>query len=687
MRARATVRDASRDASRNRERGVFVTRSGRFRFHAFPIDRSRTRNRPSVFADARDGAHSSKTMETPACTEITSRLLFSAMLWDRRLWSWSSSARTRRFDARADPDPSDPSRPSGPRESRRTRASDARRTPPEVLPPSFASPRRLKTVLLGRRRRLMPRRSAPRAFAGAASPDPTPVSPGTALVRERHDREIDDAFNKALLARSESYGSLARRLPNAVPSDRPARRSTPNAPSLPDLEPLDTNPTQLPGAAAAANDDANDDANADVAADAAAYARGRAAAAPPSPSTPTPSRRGTTRRGVRVRRSPRTFATPPTTTSPRSVSKTPPPRWSATFARRSRWATRILTPRTPPRGPPSNRSLRRNETSPAFDVARTRTGGGRGRGGVRGDRPRRDAVFLESPKMAAFDNFVDDEGALRDVSAAPRRRGRFRRGSRRFRRGSRKRKRRGGGRRAKKRKRRGGGGRERGGREEAEERRPILDGAAWRAYGSAAGAAGTRPRMDGGIATRENGTKTTTKTRRRWAWTTRRRAWTTTQRWTRTSQIPTVQVPTIRIPRRNRGGARAAGCCVARRGGTCRARRRVPRARRNRWRRRRRRRRARRVPFIHRPRPRSDSGRRRSRSSVVGARRCSNSRGHTAVSVSQVRGETSRARGVARIRGGDRPFEFQICRKRRFESLGGECLEDALGTSRAGGGD
>ena len=26
--------------------------------------------------------------------------------------------------------------------------------------------------------------------------------------------------------------------------------------------------------------------------------------------------------------------------------------------------------------------------------------------------------FLESPKMAAFDNFVDDEGALRDVSAA-----------------------------------------------------------------------------------------------------------------------------------------------------------------------------------------------------------------------------------------------------------------------------
>ena len=63
------------------------------------------------------------------------------------------------------------------------------------------------------------------------------------------------------------------------------------------------------------------------------------------------------------------------------------------------------------------------------------------------------------------------------------------------------------------------------------------------------------------------------------------------------------------------------------------------------------------------------------------------SRGRTAVSVSQARGETSRARGVARIRGGDRPFEFQICRKRRFESLGGECLEDALGTSRAGGGD
>ena len=192
------------------------------------------------------------------------------------MWSWSSSARTRRFDARADPDPSDPSRPSGPRESRRTRASDARRTPPEVLPPSFASPRRLKTVLLGRRRRLMPRRSAPRAFAGAASPDPTPVSPGTALVRERHDREIDDAFNKALLARSESYGSLARRLPNAVPSDRPARRSTPNAPSLPDLEPRHQ-PHPLPGAAA--NDDANDDANADVATDAAAYARGRAAAA------------------------------------------------------------------------------------------------------------------------------------------------------------------------------------------------------------------------------------------------------------------------------------------------------------------------------------------------------------------------------------------------------------------------
>ena len=44
------------------------------------------------------------------------------------------------------------------------------------------------------------------------------------------------------------------------------------------------------------------------------------------------------------------------------------------------------------------------------------------------------------------------------------------------------------------------------------------------------------------------------------------------------------------------------------------------------------------------------------------------SRGRTAVSVSQVRGETSRTRGVARIRGGDRPFEFQICRKRRFES-------------------
>ena len=99
--------------------------------------------------------------------------------------------------------------------------------------------------------------------------------------------------------------------------------------------------------------------------------------------------------------------------------------------------------------------------------------------------------FLESPKMAKFDNFVDDEGASRDVSAATTdyeddfETGENGEGE--------------GGERAEG---------ERSGDEnakderEAEERRPILDGATKRAYGSAGGAAGTQgPRMDGRIST------------------------------------------------------------------------------------------------------------------------------------------------------------------------------------------
>ena len=409
------------------------------------------------------------------------------------MWSWSSSARTRRFDARADPDPSDPSRPSGPRESRRTRASDARRTPPEVLPPSFASPRRLKTVLLGRRRRLMPRRSAPRAFAGAASPDPTPVSPGTALVRERHDREIDDAFNKALLARSESYGSLARRLPNAVPSDRPARRSTPNAPSLPDLEPLDTNPTQLPGAAA--NDDANDDANADVAADAAAYARGRAAAAAVAVDADAVAARE--RRVEAFASALAAHLRDPSDDHFAALGLEDP---TAAMVRDFREALEMgdadFDAANPAAGAafeplsPTERNL------PAFVVARepepaVDEDGVEFEAIDQGETP----FFLESPKMAAFDNFVDDEGALRDVSAATteyeddfdedreNENGEGEGGERKSENGE------------------GEGDENAEDEREAEERRPILDGAAWRAYGSAAGAAGTRPRMDGGIAT------------------------------------------------------------------------------------------------------------------------------------------------------------------------------------------
>ena len=237
----------------------------------------------------------------------------------------------------------------------------------------------------------MPRRSAPRAFAGAASPDPTPVSPGTALVRERHDREIDDAFNKALLARSESYGSLARRLPNAVPSDRPARRSTPNAPSLPDLEPLDTNPTQLPGAAA--NDDANDDANADVAADAAAYARGRAAAAAVAVDADAVAARE--RRVEAFASALAAHLRDPSDDHFAALGLEDP---TAAMVRDFREALEMgdadFDAANPAAGAafeplsPTERNL------PAFVCrARTRTGGGRGRGGVRGDRPRRDAVF------------------------------------------------------------------------------------------------------------------------------------------------------------------------------------------------------------------------------------------------------------------------------------------------------
>ena len=262
----------------------------------------------------------------------------------------------------------------------------------------------------------MPRRSAPRAFAGAASPDPTPVSPGTALVRERHDREIDDAFNKALLARSESYGSLARRLPNAVPSDRPARRSTPNAPSLPDLEPLDTNPTQLPGAAA--NDDANDDANADVAADAAAYARGRAAAAAVAVDADAVAARE--RRVEAFASALAVHLRDPSDDHFAALGLEDP---TAAMVRDFREALEMgdadFDAANPAAGAafeplsPTERNL------PAFDVARepepaVDEDGVEFEAIDQGETP----FFLESPKMAAFDNFVDDEGALRDVSAA-----------------------------------------------------------------------------------------------------------------------------------------------------------------------------------------------------------------------------------------------------------------------------
>ena len=371
---------------------------------------------------------------------------------------------------------------------------DARRTPPEVLPPSFASPRRLKTVLLGRRRRLMPRRSAPRAFAGAASPDPTPVSPGTALVRERHDREIDDAFNKALLARSESYGSLARRLPNAVPSDRPARRSTPNAPSLPDLEPLDTNPTQLPGAAANANADAdaNADANAD---DAAAYARGRAAAAAVADAADAVAARE--RRVEAFASALAAHLRDPSDDHFAALGLEDP---TAAMVRDFREALEMgdadFDAANPAAGAafeplsPTERNL------PAFVVARepepaVDEDGVEFEAIDQGETP----FFLESPKMAAFDNFVDDEGASRDVSAATteyeddfdedreNENGEGEGGERKSENGE------------------GEGDENAEDEREAEERRPILDGAAWRAYGSAAGAAGTRPRMDGRIAT------------------------------------------------------------------------------------------------------------------------------------------------------------------------------------------
>ena len=347
----------------------------------------------------------------------------------------------------------------------------------------------------------MPRRSAPRAFAGAASPDPTPVSPGTALVRERHDREIDDAFNKALLARSESYGSLARRLPNAVPSDRPARRSTPNAQSLPDLEPLDTNPTQLPGAAANAdanadaNANANADANADVAADAAAYARGRAAAAAVADDVDAVAARE--RRVEAFASALAAHLRDPSDDHFAALGLEDP---TAAMVRDFREALEMgdadFDAANPAAGAafeplsPTERNL------PAFFVARepepaVDEDGVEFEAIDQGETP----FFLESPKMAAFDNFVDDEGASRDVSAATteyeddfdedreNENGEGEGGERKSENGE------------------GEGDENAEDEREAEERRPILDGAAWRAYGSAAGAAGTRPRMDGRIAT------------------------------------------------------------------------------------------------------------------------------------------------------------------------------------------
>ena len=527
----------------------------------------------------------------------------------------------------------------------------------------------------------MPRRSAPRAFAGAASPDPTPVSPGTALVRERHDREIDDAFNKALLARSESYGSLARRLPNAVPSDRPARRSTPNAPSLPDLEPLDTNPTQLPGAAA--NDDANDDANADVAADAAAYARGRAAAAAVAVDADAVAARE--RRVEAFASALAAHLRDPSDDHFAALGLEDP---TAAMVRDFREALEMgdadFDAANPAAGAafeplsPTERNL------PAFVVARepepaVDEDGVEFEAIDQGETP----FFLESPKMAAFDNFVDDEGALRDVSAATteyeddfdedreNENGEGEGGERKSENGE------------------GEGDENAEDEREAEERRPILDGAAWRAYGSAAGAAGTRPRMDGGIATprkwdedddedeeemgvddeetgvdddsevdedesdsdgsssddsnseeEPGGRKSSGMLRR-----------------AKGRYVPSPTSSPARASKPMAAAAAAAGGGLgAYRSFSVRVRVRI------------------RVVVVQ--------------DQVWSVRGdAQTSRGRTAVSVSQVRGETSRARGVARIRGGDRPFEFQICRKRRFESLGGECLEDALGTSRAGGGD
>ena len=370
----------------------------------------------------------------------------------------------------------------------------------------------------------MPRRSAPRAFAPA--PDATSVSPGAALDRERHDREIDDAFNKALLTRSESYGSFARRLPNAVPSD-PARRPTPDAPSLPDLEPRDTNPTQLPGAAADA-------------ADAAAYARGRAAAAAAAASDADASD-AIAARERRVEAFASALAAhlrdpsddhfaalgleDPTAAMVRDfrdalemgdADADATANAAATANDTAATAGGVFEPLSP---------TKRNLPAVAYgsELARDRDGGDGSYSAdagsssavrLRASRPApivppvpepavdEDGVefeaidqgetpfFLESPKMAKFDNFVDDEGASRDVSAATTdyeddfETGENGEGE--------------GGERAEG---------ERSGDEnakderEAEERRPILDGATKRAYGSAGGAAGTRPRMDGRIAT------------------------------------------------------------------------------------------------------------------------------------------------------------------------------------------
>ena len=368
----------------------------------------------------------------------------------------------------------------------------------------------------------MPRRSAPRAFA--AAPEATSVSPGAALDRERHDREIDDAFNKALLTRSESYGSFARRLPNAVPSD-PARRSTPDAPSLPDLEPLDTNPTQIPGAAA-------DDANA--AADAAAYARGRAAAAAAASDADASDAIAARERRVEAfasalaahLRDPSDdhFAAlgleDPTAAMVRdfrdALEMGDADADANAAANAAATAGGVFEPLSP---------TKRNLPAVAYgsELARDRDGGdgsssaGAGSSStvrLRASRPApivppvpepavdEDGVefeaidqgetpfFLESPKMAKFDNFVDDEGASRDVSAATTDyEDDFETGENGEGEGD----------------ERAEG--ERSGDEnaaderEAEERRPILDGATERAYGSAGGAAGTRPRMDGRIAT------------------------------------------------------------------------------------------------------------------------------------------------------------------------------------------